>query len=428
MMKKTIKSILLLFILSELIWATCSNDKSVWQNKIANSNSIEMFFINNASCQQSFYKHLTTAQKIYFDTVLYPKNLSETAYKNRWKAMLVDDKAFFKEFNFFNNYFTKHHAKVTPKEFSCFQKQKGFASAVSQNNFYNQLAKRDMLHDVSYLYPLVRWAYVHNGVDMHLSRERVSKAETTFGIRKGKVGDREQFARFIALFEDEYDAVAGSLSRILNISQSKAYKLLLVITYLESRGNIFAVSTTGAFGPTQLTLHYYMMYGEPNNPFSVKGSLVKLANKFVHYHRIGKSIDSSVVAYKSGSLSKCQNSRNSNDVDCRYYNDYKRYMREMASMTDKNDISRHLSGKSYFYKELSNLNRAKNLNGLRHYEPYQYAVLKGNTLGARAKKSQYLNGNYFNSLGRMKRSEIYELQDNFGTRNIGVISDKKVCY
>ncbi len=427
-MKKLIKTILLLAILSEFALATCSNNKMVWQNKIANSNSIEQFFLNNASCQQSFYKYLTTAQKIYFDTVLYPNNLDIRAYKNRWKAMLLEDKAFFKEFSFFNNYFTKHHTSITKREFSCFQKQKGFASLVSQNSFYNELAKRGMLHDVSYLYPLIRWAYVHNGVDMQLSRERVQKAETLFGIKKGKVGDSEQYARFIALFNDEYDAVARELATALGISQIKAYKLLAVITYLESRGNIFAVSSTGAFGVTQLTLHYYMMYGEPNNPFSVKASLIKLANKFVHYHSIGKSLDASVIAYKSGSLSKCQNGRNNNDVDCRYYNDYKRYMNEMKFMTNKNDISRHLSGKSYFYKEINSLKRSKNLKGLKDYEPYQYAVLKGNTLSSQAKKSQYLNGTYFNSLGRMKRSEIYKLQNQFGSRNVGVVSDKKVCY
>lgn len=427
-MQKIIKTILLLLILSEFGLATCSNNKKVWQNKIANSNSIEQFFLNNASCQQSFYKHLTTAQKIYFDTVLYPKKLDIRAYKNRWKAMLADDKAFFKEFTFFNNYFTKHHTSVTQREFSCFQKQKGFASSVPQNSFYHELAKRDMLHDVSYLYPLIRWAYVHNGVDMQLSRERVQKAETLFGIKKGKVGDREQYARFIALFNDEYDSVSRELATALEISQTKAYKLLIVITYLESRGNIFAVSSTGAFGVTQLTLHYYMMYGEPNNPFSVKPSLIKLANKFVHYHRIGKSIDASVIAYKSGSLSKCQNGGHSNDVDCRYYNDYKRYMREMKFMTSKHDISRHLSGKSYFYKALSSLKRVKNLKGIKDYEPYQYAVLKGNTLSSQAQTSQYLDGSYFNSLGKMKRSEIYKLQNQFGSRNVGVVSDKKVCY
>ncbi len=427
-MKKTLQTILFLVTFSELIFATCSNDNRVWQSKIANSSSLEGFFIQNYLCKESFYRSLSTAQKIYFDTVLYPNNLDERAYKNRWKAMLVDDKEFFKTFNFFNNYFTKHHAKVSNKEFSCFQRQKGFASEVSKHNFYAQLAKRDMLHDVSYLYPLVRWAYVHNGVDMQLSRERVQKSEQAFGIKKGKVGNNEQFARFIALFDDEYSSVANSLATALNISETKAYKLLLIITYLESRGNIFAASTTGAFGPTQLTLHYYMMYGEPNNPFSIKGSLIKLANKFVHYHRIGKSLDSSVVAYKSGSLSKCQNGVNNSDVDCRYYNDYKRYMRVMNNMSNKNDISRQLSGKSYFYKGLSSLNRSRNKHDLKHYEPYQYAVLKGNTLRDRAQKSKYLNGSYFNSLGKMKRSEIYELQDSLGNRNIGVISDKKVCY
>jgi len=428
MMKKILHNILFLLLLSELLMASCSQSKAIWQKRLASSSSLERFFINNFACQATFYKHLTTAQKIYFDTVLYPNNLGKEAYQNRWYAMLLNDKAFFQRFTFFNNYFTKHHRKVTTKEFGCFEKQQGFRKHISQSQFYRALAMQDRLHDVSYLYPLIRWAYVHNGIDMALSRERVQKAEQTFGIRKGKVGDNEQFARFIALFDDEYQSVSSALATRLNISQTKAYKLMLIITYLESRGNIFAVSTTGAFGPTQLTLHYYMMYGEPNNPFSVKASLIKLANKFVYYHRIGKSLESSVIAYKSGSLSKCQNSLNSRDVDCRYYNDYKRYMREMQGMRDKNDISRHLSGKSYFYKSIANLKRSKNPHNLEHYEPYQYAVLKGATLGHKAQRSAYLNGEFFNSLGKMKRSEIYELQDSFGRNNIGVVSDKKVCY
>ena len=119
---------------------------------------------------------------------------------------------------------------------------------------------------------------------------------------------------------------------------------------------------------------------------------------------------------------------NTSDVDCRYYNDYKRYMREMSSMNNKSAISRHLSGKSYFSKSFSTLKRAKTPYDLKHYEPYQYAVLKGNTLANRAQKSQHLNAGYFNSLGKMKRSEIYELQNRFGVRSVGVISDKKVCY
>jgi len=39
-----------------------------------------------------------------------------------------------------------------------------------------------------------------------------------------------------------------------------------------------AISKTGAFGPLQLTMHYYMLYGTPNNPFNPKSSLIKLAN------------------------------------------------------------------------------------------------------------------------------------------------------
>ena len=429
-MKKQLQLIMLLLIFTPYLSAGCSNSKEFWQKEIAQSPSIEQFFLDNYACQKSFYQKLETPQKIYFDTVLYPKNLTKEAYLNRWYAMLfsTNDSDFFRKFSFFNNYFTTHRDKIKTEELRCFQTQKGFTKPVPSDEFYGELQKRDMLNDVGYLYPLIRWAYVHNGVDMTLSRERVDKAEKAFGIKKGKVGDKEQFARFIALFGEEYDEVATALASKLSIPQIEAYKLLVVITYLESRGNIFAVSTTGAFGPTQLTLHYYMMYGEPSNPFSPKASLAKLANKFIHYNRIGKSLNSSVIAYKSGSLLKCQNGKNSSDVDCRYYNDYKRYMSEMSSFSQKNEISRYLTGKSYFFPEIKALKRARNRHNLKHYEPYQYAILKGKTLKDRAKKSMFLGGRPFNSLGRMKRSDIYKLQDQFGANNIGVISDKKVCY
>ena len=428
-MKKRLQIIGLVLILTQYLSAECSNSKEFWQNKITKSSSIEQFFLENYACQKSFYKKLETSQKIYFDTVLYPKILNKEAYINRWYAMLfINDSDFFRKFSFFNNYFTTHRGKIKTEEIHCFQKQKGFPKSIPTDEFYQELQKRDMLNDVGYLYPLIRWAYVHNGVDMILSRERVDKAEKAFGIKKGKVGDKEQFARFIALFGEEYDDVALQMSSKLNISQIEAYKLLVVITYLESRGNIFAVSTTGAFGPTQLTLHYYMMYGEPSNPFSPKASLIKLANKFIHYNRIGKSLNSSVIAYKSGNLNKCQNGKNNKDVDCRYYNDYKLYMSEMSSFSSKNEISRYLTGKSYFFEELSKLKRSKNRHSLKYYEPYQYAVLKGKTLRDKAKNSMFIGGREFKSLGRMKRSDIYELQDKFGVNNIGVISDKKVCY
>jgi len=426
-MQKIFKLIILILSLTKLSFATCSSSSAVWQYRLQNSPSIEKFFIDNVGCQQAFYPHLNRTQQLYFETVLYPNNLTNQAYINRWRAMLLSDKEFFKTFTFFNNYFAKHHSQVTDNEFVCFQKQKGFREYISQSQFYYELAQKNMLHDVSYLYPLIRWSYAHNGVDMQLSRERVDKAEEAFGMLRGRVGDKKQFAKSIAIFDREYSEISKELAYHLNISQIKAYKLLITITYLESRGNIFALSSTGAFGPTQLTLHYYMIYGEPNNPFSIKASLSKLANKFVHYHRIGKSLDSSVIAYKSGNLTKCQDRVNNLDEDCRYYNNYKHYMREMSHINSKEAISRYLTSYSYF-NEIKYLKRTYNPNGLKYYEPYQYAILKGAILRDRAKKSKYLNGRYFNSLGKMKRSEIYKLQDRFGARNIGIASDKSVCY
>jgi len=170
------------------------------------------------------------------------------------------------------------------------------------------------------------------------------------------------------------------------------------------------------------------MYGEPNNPFNPRASIMKLANKFIHYYKTGNSMDASVIAYKSGSLAKCQSGEGRNSADCKYYYSYKRLMSEMVNLNTKIQVSRYITGKAYFRKRMENLKRSYNTHELKFYEPYQYAVLKGGVLNAQAREHQFKAGNRFNSLGKMKRSDIYKLQDRYGRDKIGVISDKKVCY
>lgn len=416
------------FITTRMLHATCSESPQYWQMQMRQSPAIEQFFMQNYRCQRDFYQHLNTAQKIYFDTVIYPGNLTEEQYQNRWLAMsMQDDRAFFKTFTFFNNYFTAHKDSITTKQLECFQAQKGFPRYVPREQFYRELAQRNMSHDVSYLYPLIRWSYANNGIDMSLSAQRVQRAEQLFGIKRGKIGDSEQFARFLALYDAEYDYVANELANQINITPITAYKLLVILTYLESRGNIFAVSNTGAFGPLQSTLHFYMLYGEPNNPFDPKASLAKLANKFVHYYREGRTLDASVIAYKSGSLNKCTNGMGQNSADCQYYYNYKNYMSRMDGVWDKGEISRYMTGNSYFFPELAQLQRLHNPNGLVYYEPYQYAVPKNGLLSDRLQNTIYLSGVVSKSLGKMKRSEIYKLQDRYGVNQIEVISDKSIC-
>ncbi len=426
-MKHKLTLAFLLMLFSTQIYAKCSTSKQFWRMEISQSQSLEQFFIDNYSCKKQFYRSLNGSEKIYFDTVLYPYDLSKTQYINRWLAIAYSDKNFFNKFTFFNNYFSTHKNSITTHQLHCFEKQQGFEEPVEKVEFYKELSKRKMINDVSYLYPLIRWSYENSGIDMSLSAKRVNKAEKIFGINRGKIGDNEQFARYIALFNVEYNAVALELSQKTDISRLDAYKLLVILTYLESRGNIFALSSTGAFGPLQLTMHYYMMYGEPNNPFNPKSSIIKLANKFIHYNRIDKSLDASVIAYKSGSLTKCQDNLSVDDVDCKYYNDFKRYMYGMRNMSTKSEISRYLTGKYYISPKLDALKRSKNPNDIKHYEPYQYAVIK-RKIPQRVKNSMYISGGFFKSLGKMKRSDIYRLQDKYGINNIGVISDKKVCY
>ncbi len=426
-MRKT-RVLLLLIVLTLNIYAECSNSNRFWANKLTHSRSLEQFFIDNYSCKDEFYKSLNRSQKIYFDTVLYPYGLTKRQYINRWLAIAYNDKSFFKKFNFFNNYFATHKDNITNYQLHCFQKQRGFREPTSKEIFYSELTKRGMLNDVSYLYPLIRWSYENSGVDMRLSAKRVEEGERYFGIKRGKIGNNTQFARYIAIFNQEFSQVATELSKNSRISKIDAYKLLVILTYLESRGNIFATSSTGAFGPLQLTMHYYMMYGEPNNPFNPKSSMIKLANKFIYYSRIGKSLDASVVAYKSGTLTKCQDEVNNSDVDCRYYNDFKGYMYGMEGLSSKSEISKYLTGKSYISKELDSLKRSRNPNGLKYYEPYQYAVLKRGVLKDRALDTLYMSGEFFKSLGKMKRSDIYSLQNRYGVNRVGVVSDKKVCY
>jgi hypothetical protein len=427
-MKQKLTIAILLLALTTQLYASCSTTKKFWRSKISKSRSLEQFFIDNYSCKKKFYKALNSSEKIYFDTILYPFNLKKSQYINRWLAIAYSDKNFFKKFSLFNNYFITHKNSITTQQLHCFEKQQGFEEPIEKKEFYGELTKRKKMNDVSYLYPLIRWSYTNSGIDMTLSAERVKKAEKIFGIKNGKIGDNEQFARYIALFDNEYEAVSKELSQKMGISRVEAYKLLITLTYLESRGNVFAVSSTGAFGALQLTMHFYMMYGEPNNPFNPKSSIIKLANKFVHYNRIGKSLDASVIAYKSGSLTKCQDSSSIDDVDCRYYNDFKHHIYSMRNMSTKSQISRYFTGKYYISKQLNHLKRSINPNGIKHYEPYQYAIIKGGLLKHRQKDSMYIKGGYFKSLGKMKRSDIYELQDRYGIDKIGVISDKKVCY
>jgi hypothetical protein len=355
--------------------------------------------------------------------------IKKAQYKNRWFVMsLGSDKEFFKSYPFFNNYFTKYKNTITTQELQCFQRQKGFPYPVPKKKFFSELKKRGIQNDVSYLYPLIRWSHDKNGRDMRLSRERVLKSEQRFGIKKGVIGDRIQFARYLAVFESDYEYVANHLAQQLNISYMDAYKLLVIITYMESKGNIFAISSTGAFGPLQLTMHYYMMYGEPNNPFNPRASLIKLANKFIYYHRIGKTLDASVVAYKSGSLEMCLDGRAKNSTDCRYYYSYKKMMSDMLNMDTKIQVSRYMTGKAYFSEEIKLLRRNYNNRMAKFYEPYQYAILKGSVLNAQARDSLFKSGQKFRSLGKMKRSDIYSLQNRYGVNEIGVASDKKVCY
>ena len=427
-MKKQLLIIMVLIFSVQSIYAGCSNRVSFWRTKMSQSQSLELFFLENYGCKGSFYKALSSPEKLYFDTVTYPQGLGKKQYQNRWYAMLLtNDSEFFKRFPTFNNYFNTYKSTLTTQQLHCFEKQHDFPKPVSAKTFFKELAKRDMSNDVSYLYPLIRWSYMNSGTDMQLSAKRVAQAERDFGIQRGRVGDAKQFARYLALFDPEYSDIAQSLAEQLALPPLEVYKLLSILTYLESRGNIFAVSSTGAFGPLQLTMHFYLLYGEPNNPFNPKSSLAKLANKFVHYHHIGKDLDASVIAYKSGSLTKCQEG-DPRDVDCRYYQEYKRLMLGMQGMQTKEEISRYLTGKSYFYPELFELKRVKNQNTLKYYEPYQYAVLKGGILKDRAVQSMFLSGQLFHSLGKMRRSDIYELQEKYGRDMIGVVSDKKVCY
>ncbi|MCK4442330.1 MAG: hypothetical protein KAU90_10010, partial [Sulfurovaceae bacterium] len=259
-----LKTVLSIILIGQTLYGGCPTSKKYWQNKIKNSRTLENFFINNYECQQNFYKVLDNSQKIYFDTILYPKGLNKKQYTNRWLAMLLEnDSDFFKRFSFFNNYFTTHKNNITTKQLQCFQRQRGFPQPVSKAKFFYEINRREMNNDVNYLYPLIRWSYLNSGIDMSLSKQRVEIAQKVFGITKSKIGDNEQFAKYIALFDTEYNYVSNYISKNINIPNIKAYKLLVILTYLESRGNIFAVSSTGAFGPLQITMHYYMMYGQP---------------------------------------------------------------------------------------------------------------------------------------------------------------------
>jgi len=426
-MKFKITLLVSILLLGSQIFAKCPISKEYWRKKIEKSPTIEQFFIDNYSCKRQFYSALSSPEKLYFDTILYPFNLTKRQYINRWLATTSSDILFFKRFKFFNNYFNTHKNTISTYQLHCFQKQLGFEEPIEKEIFFKELEKRGLSNDVYYLYPLIRWSYENVGIDMDLSKKRVELAEKYFGGKRTIIGDKEQFARYLALFDREYESVSRELSQKIELSKIKTYKILVILTFLESRGNLFAISKTGAFGPLQLTMHYYMLYGTPNNPFNPKSSLIKLANKFVYYHRIGKSIDESVIAYKSGSLLKCQDEGSFNEVDCRYYRDFKNYMYRLKNINNKNEISKFLTGKSYISKDINSLKRYINPHNMKYYEPFQYAIVRGD-IKEKTKEGILFRGGFFRTLGKMKRSDIYRLQDIYGIGTIGVLSDKKVCY
>ncbi len=106
---------------------------------------------------------------------------------------------------------------------------------------------------------------------------------------------------------------------------------------------------------------------------------------------------------------------------------FQNYFYKLKDVNRKDKISKILTQKSYLSEELNRLKRYINPHNMKYYEPFQYAVIDGN-IGLKTQESMLFKGRNFRSLGKMKRSDIYKLQDKYGRDRIKVISDKMVCY
>ena len=133
-----------------------------------------------------------------------------------------------------------------------------------------------------------------------ISSERVQDIAEHFGSPSGRTGDNALYSEFFDIFGQDIWNGAVELSKQVEISELDAFKWIAILLTIESRGNMFAVSSTGALGPLQHTYYFYFKLLPASIPFDPKKSAIKTGQEFGKYYKQYKSIEKAVVCYHDG--------------------------------------------------------------------------------------------------------------------------------
>lgn len=141
-----------------------------------------------------------------------------------------------------------------------------------------------------------------------LAKQRVGELAQHFGSTVGAVGNRDTLATFFELFPDELRTGASATASVAGVPELTAQKWIACLLTIESRGNLFAVSPTGALGPFQHTYWFYFDTKPPSIPFDVAKSAAKTGSEIGRYYRNylqrtgspDEAIDRAVAAYNQG--------------------------------------------------------------------------------------------------------------------------------
>ena len=177
-----------------------------------------------------------------------------------------------------------------------------------------------------------------------ISSERVQDIAEQFGSPPGRTGDKALYSEFFDIFGQDIWNGAVELSKQVEISELDAFKWIAILLTIESRGNMFAVSSTGALGPLQHTYYFYFKLQPASIPFDPKKSALKTGQEFGKYYKQYNSIEKAVVCYHDGTgvMQKANTKENWRDhispAAEQYIQRFKKYLTALDGAKDYQDV------------------------------------------------------------------------------------------
>ena len=271
---------------------------------------------------KTLYTHLT--RKYNPKSQKYDERVSEQIFRNRIYVLAnMNEQDFYQRYRNIKNgdlFFDYARSKLTlPKLKSILQQEYtlpggaitmpryellGYSKAeFMAEQETTEILKRipDIAH-IEFIRPLILeiFGQLSEAEMTKISSERVQDIAEHFGSPPGRTGDKALYAEFFDIFGQDIWNGAVELSKQVEISELDAFKWLAILLTIESRGNMFAVSSTGALGPLQHTYYFYFKLLPASIPFDPKKSAVKTGQEFGKYYKQYKSIEKAVVCYHDG--------------------------------------------------------------------------------------------------------------------------------